>query len=212
MFLTWKKSVKCVFFLCMLPAFICYHEQFVSWYSESLSFWFWFCGHHQIKQSRSHWSCRLCIVTENLFEFFLPFNNVTQRQENRCITIFFCAHVMHTWAPSYNQTLPSIYQIVNGLIFFFLNVDNTYINIYTHMFLICTHVCLSSAHSPRLLFATFCWHQVFWLVQSSVQKLFGLNAARRGEITLLPASAAKLVRHPRQFCRLLFFFILFFQA
>lgn len=36
---------------------------------------------------------------------------------------------MHTWAPSYNRTLPSIYQIVNGLIDFYVD---THIYIYTH--------------------------------------------------------------------------------
>lgn len=94
---------------------------------------------------------------------------------------------MHTWAPSYNQTLPSIYQIVNGLIKFFFYVDNIYIHTHTHtpMFLICTHVCLSSAHSPLLLFVTLCWHQVFWLVQSSVQRLWGSESFQmRGRHTV----------------------------
>lgn len=83
---------------------------------------------------------------------------------------YFFAHIMHTWAPSYNQTLPSLYQIVNGLINFYVD------NIYTHMLLICTHVCLSSAHSCLLLFCCCFFggwgHQVIWLVQSSVQKVW----------------------------------------
>lgn len=49
---------------------------------------------------------------------------------------------MHTWAPSYNQTLPSIYQIVNGLIKFFFYVDNIYIHTHTHTHVLDMHTCM----------------------------------------------------------------------
>lgn len=46
---------------------------------------------------------------------------------------------MHTWAPSYNRTLPSIYQIVNGLIDFYVD---THIYIYIHTHVLDMHTCM----------------------------------------------------------------------
>lgn len=48
---------------------------------------------------------------------FTFFNYLTGRKKTNTLHFsFLFTHIMHTWAPSYNQTLPSIYQIVNGLI------------------------------------------------------------------------------------------------
>lgn len=62
----------------------------------------------------------------------------------------FFAHIMHTWSPSYNQTLPSIYQTVNGLINSY--VDKIYIHTHTHTFLICTHLFVQCTQSTALCY------------------------------------------------------------
>lgn len=72
----------------------------------------------------------LCTVEENLFDFTFALQEMHYK--------FLLHNGMHTWAPSYNQTLPSIYQMVNGLISFFY-VDNIcHTHIHTHIFVRCT--------------------------------------------------------------------------
>lgn len=116
------------------------------------------------------------VVFVQLQIIYLIISVITQRQKRNALHVFF-AHVMHTWAPSYNQTLPSIYQIVNGLILFF-KMQITYI--YTHALDMHTCMFVQCTQSTALCYF-FCWHQVFWLVQSFVQRWWRVSTSRRGE-------------------------------
>lgn len=101
-----------------------------------------------------HWFLSLIILLENALQVY-----------------GFFAHIMHTWTPSYNPTLPSIYQIVIGLNIF-LYVDDLYR--LTSMFVQCTK-------SASGLCCRLCFFRTVW---SSVQKLSGLSASRQGENAL----------------------------
>lgn len=115
--------------------------------------------------------------------FFFNFNNLSQKRSINALRsfffFFFFAHVMHTWVPSYNQKLPSIYQIVNGLIDRLCRYYTVYIytnsSICTHsihsILVQCTHTVCFCFLFFILFYSIFPPHQVLWLVQSSVKKL-----------------------------------------
>lgn len=109
---------------------------------------------------------------------------------------------MHTWAPSYNQTLPSIYQIVNGLIKFFFYVDNIYIHTHTHPCSWYAHMYVCPVHTVHfcslLLFVGTKFSGWFSL---QCKGCGGLRASRWGDVTLFPGWADRLFWCLQLFCR-----------
>lgn len=132
--LTWKNLLN-VFFSFLYISTAC-----ISLLADTpLTNW----GHHETKQRTLNFSS---LYSYRDFLNF-AFNNLTQRQKK--MHYMFFGHIMHTWAPSYNQTLPSIYQIVNGLIDFY--VYDIYIHTrswYAHMYVCPVH----KLHCSLLLF------------------------------------------------------------
>lgn len=90
------------------------------------------------------------VQLQRFFYYYFAFKNLTQRQKRNALHVF--AHIMHTWSPGYNQTLPSIYQIVNGLIHSY--VDTIYI--YTHTHLLDMHTCMFVQCTQSTALCYFC--------------------------------------------------------
>ena len=101
-----------------------------------------FCGHSGTKQ-KEYIKIVVFVQLQRIYLILPLITWLRGRIEINALQVLLHTY-MHTWAPSYNRTLPSIYQIVNGLMIDFYVDTHTYIYIdtNTHKHVLDMHTCM----------------------------------------------------------------------